>query len=61
MSQTLTPSEVRQVQEKLGIAVDGDFGPATKRAVEREVAEGGRAFVADGDFGPATLRALGVK
>jgi murein DD-endopeptidase MepM/ murein hydrolase activator NlpD len=36
-----------------GIAVDGDFGPATKRALQTAL-----SVAADGDFGPASTRAL---
>jgi murein DD-endopeptidase len=36
-----------------GIAVDGDFGPRTKRALQTAL-----GVTADGDFGPASTRAL---
>lgn len=35
------------------LAVDGDFGPATKRALQRAL-----GVTADGDFGPVSTRAL---
>ena len=36
-----------------GIAVDGDFGPHTKRALQ-----GALGVIVDGDFGPSSTRAL---
>lgn len=50
--------DVEWLQEKLGITVDGDFGPATKRAViEFQQRQG---LQADGIAGPKTLEALGA-
>lgn len=47
---------VRRLQERLGIAADGDFGPATKQAVmDFQRAEG---LIADGIAGPASWAAL---
>lgn len=54
----LTRDQVRQIQEKLGISVDGDFGPATKQAVEKKLSSSGLSV--DGDFGPVTIKALGI-
>lgn len=51
-----TGVEVRALQRALGATPDGDFGPATERAVrkfQREV-----NLVPDGIFGPKTLAAL---
>jgi Transglycosylase-like domain/Putative peptidoglycan binding domain len=50
---------VSQVQEALGIAVDGVFGPQTERAVKRFQKRKGLAV--DGVVGPATRDALGLE
>ncbi|MFP7335715.1 NlpC/P60 family protein [Shouchella clausii] len=47
---------VREVQEKLGIAADGIFGPQTEKEVREFQANNGLA--ADGIVGPATKKAL---
>ena len=45
-----------QMQEKLGISADGDFGPGTERAVKEWQTKNG--LVADGIVGPKTLAKL---
>jgi len=47
---------VRQLQQKLGIEVDGDFGPNTEAALRQF--QRGRRLVADGIAGPKTWQAL---
>ena len=47
---------VMQMQEKLGIAADGDFGPGTEKAVKEWQTKNG--LVADGIVGPKTLAKL---
>ena len=47
---------VMQMQEKLGISADGDFGPGTERAVKEWQTKNG--LVADGIVGPKTLAKL---
>lgn len=49
--------DVERLQQLLGIAADGDFGPATKRALIEFQQKNG--LVADGVAGPRTLAALG--
>jgi peptidoglycan hydrolase-like protein with peptidoglycan-binding domain len=49
---------IRLMQERLGIPADGQFGPATERALKAFQSRHG--LVADGILGPATRRALGL-
>lgn len=49
-------SDVKELQTKLGIKVDGDFGPLTRKAViEFQIS---KKLVADGIVGPQTFAAL---
>jgi peptidoglycan hydrolase-like protein with peptidoglycan-binding domain len=50
---------VRAIQEQLGIAADGVFGPLTERAVKRFQRR--HDLVPDGIVGPLTRGALGLK
>ena len=50
---------VKQLQEKLGIAADGNFGPGTEKALKAWQQANG--LTADGIAGPATLAKLGVE
>jgi len=51
-----TGSEVKEIQQLLGITVDGDFGPATQKAVI--VFQQKYNLTADGIVGPITLSTL---
>ncbi|MBV9533928.1 MAG: peptidoglycan-binding protein [Solirubrobacterales bacterium] len=48
----------RELQRRLGVVADGDFGPITLRAVKDFQADHG--LVVDGIVGPATRAALGL-
>lgn len=52
----VTGALTRQVQAKVGVTVDGNFGPRTEAAVRRFQREHG--LVPDGIVGPRTWRAL---
>ena len=49
---------VRRLQEKLGVAADGDFGPGTEKALKDFQSRHG--LKADGVAGPDTFVALGL-
>jgi putative chitinase len=51
-----TGDAVKQMQQKLGITADGNFGPGTEAAVRKWQAANG--LTADGIVGPKTLAAL---
>ena len=51
-------NEVKALQEKLGLAADGDFGPGTEAKLKAWQAANG--LTADGVAGPATLAKLGI-
>ena len=51
-------NEVKTLQEKLGIAADGDFGPGTEAKLKAWQTANG--LTADGVAGPATLAKLGI-
>jgi peptidoglycan hydrolase-like protein with peptidoglycan-binding domain len=53
-----TALAVRQVQQRLGVSADGDFGPITLRAVK--AFQTSHHLVVDGIVGPQTRAALGV-
>ena len=51
-------NEVKVLQEKLGLAADGDFGPGTEAKLKTWQAANG--LTADGIAGPTTLGKLGI-
>ena len=51
-------NEVKALQEKLGLAADGDFGPGTEAKLKAWQTANG--LTADGVAGPATLAKLGI-
>ena len=51
-------NEVKQLQEFLGITVDGDFGKQTEREVKKWQSENN--LLVDGIVGPATWDAMGI-
>ena len=54
----LKGAPVKRLQEKLGIAADGDFGPGTEKAVRAYQEANGLAV--DGVAGPDTFTAMGL-
>lgn len=50
---------VKQLQEKLGVTADGDFGPKTEKALKEWQAKNG--LTADGIAGPITLSKMGIE
>lgn len=54
----LNGAPVKRLQEKLGIAADGDFGPGTEQAVRDFQQQNGLAV--DGIAGPDTFSAMGL-
>lgn len=54
----LKGAPVKRLQEKLGIAADGDYGPGTEAAVKEFQSANGLA--ADGIAGPDTFTAMGL-
>lgn len=55
----LKGAPVKRLQEKLGIAADGDFGPGTEKAVREFQSANGLAV--DGIAGPDTFTAMGLQ
>jgi hypothetical protein len=55
---TTSTADVRSVQRRLGVPVDGVIGPKTRRAIKRFQRRKG--LVPDGVVGPRTRRALGL-
>lgn len=54
----LKGAPVKRMQEKLGIGADGDFGPATEKALKAFQEANG--LVVDGIAGPDTFAAMGL-
>ena len=49
---------VKQIQQKLGITVDGNFGPGTEKSVKEWQTKNG--LTPDGVVGPSTLEKMGI-
>jgi putative chitinase len=49
---------VKQIQQKLGISADGNFGPGTEKSVKEWQTKNG--LTADGIVGPSTLEKMGI-
>jgi putative chitinase len=49
---------VKQIQQKLGITADGNFGPSTEKSVKEWQTKNG--LTADGIVGPSTLEKMGI-
>ncbi len=58
LKQGLKGAPVKRLQEKLGLIIDGDFGPATMKAVKAFQTKAG--LVVDGIAGPDTFAAMGL-
>lgn len=54
----MSGAPVRRLQEKLGIDVDGDFGPATERALR--AFQESKGLSVDGIAGPDTFTVIGL-
>ena len=50
---------VKQLQEKLGVTADGDFGPKTEKTLKEWQTKNG--LTADGVAGPITLSKMGIE
>jgi cell wall-associated NlpC family hydrolase len=57
-SSSLPAATTRAVQQKLGLAADGVFGPQTRKAVRAY--QSAHGLTVDGVVGPQTLGALGI-
>ena len=49
---------VKQIQQKLGITADGNFGPGTEKSVKEWQTKNG--LTPDGVVGPSTLEKMGI-
>ena len=54
-----TGDVVKQIQQKLGISADGNFGPGTEKSVKEWQTKNG--LTADGIVGSSTLEKMGIK
>jgi len=50
---------VKQLQEKLGVTADGDFGPMTEKSLKEWQTKNG--LISDGVAGPITLSKMGIE